>query len=588
MRLLATADGETFEQVGPVGIVDPRMVSCRSLFAWRDRLYFTSAGARGTQGNETSIPGIFASDDPGSGDWRLVSPPNIAGEGNKAVAELVDFNDHLYAATLNPSEGFQLWKTRGEGEPPYRWTRVLSAGAYRGYLNEAAMSMCAYGDALYLGTCIAGGGYNRYRKIGPAAGEVIRVYPDDTWDLVVGFPRLTPDGVKMPLSGLGPGFNYPLAGYIWQICAHDEWLYVGTYNAASWFPYLPMRIPEEVLQMVQIEDTVDLAARFGGCHLWRSHDGERFTPVTTDGFGCQYNYGVRQLRSTPYGLVVGTANPFGPDVGVRRDGTWTYEPNPRGGLEIWLGHREPNARAERLPAPRSQTTAVRRQREALARMAQSLLRTVYDQLTDRFYDGSGFSQMGYWRACGRGATTAVLASRFSQSQIVATDVIQLDLDFARRLLPGATFRQMESTALDFESCSFDNVMCVEKACYFGTRRNFLKEAHRLLAPGGRLVLSDILYSRTGEALCLHRFRENHLPDAEAYERLLTRLGFDQIEIVDATATCADAYLERITGYLKEQLANHEISLGHFNTLYSLVSVHLLFLRSYLLVAARKP
>jgi hypothetical protein len=35
---------------------------------------------------------------------------------------------------------------------------------------------------------------------------------------------------------------------------------------------------------------------------------------------------------------VGTVNPFAPKVAVQRDGEWTYEANPRGGLEIWLGN----------------------------------------------------------------------------------------------------------------------------------------------------------------------------------------------------------------------------------------------------------
>jgi hypothetical protein len=31
-------------------------------------------------------------------------------------------------------------------------------------------------------------------------------------------------------------------------------------------------------------------------------------------------------------------NPFGPNVAVRRDGSWTYQPNERGGGEVWLGN----------------------------------------------------------------------------------------------------------------------------------------------------------------------------------------------------------------------------------------------------------
>jgi hypothetical protein len=78
-----------------------------------------------------------------------------------------------------------------------------------------------------------------------------------------------------------------------------------------------------------------------GADLYRSFDGENWLPVTTDGFGNPYNYGIRTIVPTPIGLVVGTVNPFGPRVARRTGDGWTYEDNPDGGFEVWLGrHRE--------------------------------------------------------------------------------------------------------------------------------------------------------------------------------------------------------------------------------------------------------
>src|SRR5258707_1173868 len=45
------------------------------------------------------------------------------------------------------------------------------------------------------------------------------------------------------------------------------------------------------------------------------------------------------MASTPSGLFVGAANPFGPEVGMQTPAGWTYAANPKGGLEIWLGDR---------------------------------------------------------------------------------------------------------------------------------------------------------------------------------------------------------------------------------------------------------
>src|SRR5437867_10212785 len=123
------------------------------------------------------------------------------------------FNNHLYAGTFNHYEGFQIWKTPATGKSPCRWTKVIERGAYRGPLNEVAMSLCVFDGALYVGSAIQNGGYDRTNFIGPAAAELIRIYADDSWDLVVGSPRSTPQGTKYPLSGLGPGFDSIFAGY---------------------------------------------------------------------------------------------------------------------------------------------------------------------------------------------------------------------------------------------------------------------------------------------------------------------------------------------------------------------------------------
>jgi hypothetical protein len=103
-------------------------------------------------------------------------------------------------------------------------------------------------------------------------------------------------------------------------------------------PYLPAhQWPEDVLKLMKQWGMEQLTRRYGGCSLWRTHDGIRWDPVTRSGFDNKYNWGVRNYASTPHGLFVATANPFGPRVAIRENGEWKYVDNNRGGCEVFLG-----------------------------------------------------------------------------------------------------------------------------------------------------------------------------------------------------------------------------------------------------------
>ncbi len=205
--------------------------------------------------------------------------------------------------------------------------------------------------------------------------------------------------------------------------------------------------------------------------------------------------------------------------------------------------------------------------------------------TARYYDNSDFYNYGYWDentrtqkaacenlmekllafipskrgnildvACGLGATTRHLLRYYPPQHVVGINVSDVQLTRARCNAPGCTFLKMSATELEFEDASFDNIVCVESAFHFDTREQFLKEAHRVLRPGGRLVMSDIISPRLSpRAIRNHHIpAANYLDDPEAHRRGLLRVGFADAEVVDATEACWGGFCRHLERWTREQ------------------------------------
>ncbi|NOY53052.1 MAG: hypothetical protein GXP58_05450 [Deltaproteobacteria bacterium] len=332
--LLRSEDGVHFEAVCEPGLIGLPVTTIRSLTEFRGRLFTTAAGSRGGNPNVSGHSVIYESRDPLSGGWQPVSERGFGDPGNQTVFEMAGLGDHLYAGTLN-LDGYQVWRTDGMGEPPYKWEKVMDRGAFRGPKNQVALSMYPFKGVLYVGSGIQGGGIDRKHKVGPAAPELIRIYPDGYWELIVGEERTTPVGRKTPLSGYLPGFDNFFNGYFWRMCEYKGWLYLSTFDWSCLLGYAKRDSwPEAFINIVNNVGEEFILENQAGFDLYRSIDGENWVPVTTDGMGNPYNIGLRTMSSSPYGLFLGTANPFGPRV-LPLDGD-RYVHNPRGGCEIFF------------------------------------------------------------------------------------------------------------------------------------------------------------------------------------------------------------------------------------------------------------
>jgi ubiquinone/menaquinone biosynthesis C-methylase UbiE len=237
-----------------------------------------------------------------------------------------------------------------------------------------------------------------------------------------------------------------------------------------------------------------------------------------------------------------------------------------------------------------------------------------DSVLRDFYGDSGYANLGYWDeatpnaasagdalidrllglmpgelgpvldvACGEGGSTRRLAHTLAPSSITAIGVSPEQLAAARARAPGCRFLQMDATALRFPPASFDSVLCVEAAFHFGSRERFLRQAFRVLRPGGRLLLSDLLLNRGSPLMP----PENHLSGVDAYAALLERCGFVDLVLRDVTRDTWHAYRRRLTRFIAENASRYRPRLV-WRDLFAANVACAWSIRASLLIAARKP
>lgn len=148
-------------------------------------------------------------------------------------------------------------------------------------------------------------------------------------------------------------------------------------------------------------------------------------------------------------------------------------------------------------------------------------------------------------ACGRGKSTYMLAQTHPElQQVVGIDLNPRSIEMARTAF-GDTDRYRyevgDAEHLPFDDGTIDRLISIEAAFHFPDRAKFLREAGRVLRPGGRMVVVDFVWN-DAEART-HRDEElvqtvrkiwgwNDLFTGEDYQQSARAAGLQQVDAFD--------------------------------------------------------